>query len=494
MKKQIKITALAAAAVLCTSAMAFAAPAQLNVYGASAQGDFWVAEALPFLQSLGCKQSDGIAALNSTNTGTGKVAFTGSGTKVTYSYTEGYNCSDTAVPLDAADGKRNIIIRTGGIASLEGPLAVKLLAPLETEAAAGCAPGSRLLPTNTTIAALSDLACYPVVVGTTDLKVENINQKANDELGNAYFMPDTSNFGGGLTATQTLAVPFAFAVNTGVKARHCYDTVTASTVATKLSGFYCTDDNQCGAPATGHTRTCKATSETIDNITRAQAVQIFSGKVTNWQDLDKGFDSLATAVCLRVPGSGTHAALEKVVMTAGDTGWGAKLVGDNLPPSVDYRKTSDNMVECINGGTSDAGSVVGAIGYLDADKDLKTKTGLVKVNYNGAFPSRINVRKGVYDYYTIGQMYINPTTVNDTVGNLAVYNKLAAFIVNPLNIPGTVVMTGSGTGSTSASPYLLTATAGSKATWWATLAEMKFVRSTDLKYPAKVTPTKYVNP
>ena len=82
MKKQIKITALAAACVLSASAMAYAAPAQLNVYGASAQGDFWVSEAYPFLNSLGCKQADRTTAVGVGSASTGKITFL-SGSKET---------------------------------------------------------------------------------------------------------------------------------------------------------------------------------------------------------------------------------------------------------------------------------------------------------------------------------------------------------------------------------------------------------------------------
>lgn len=487
MKKQIKITALAAATVLGLSAAAYAAPAQLNVYGASAQGDFWVSEANPFLNSLGCKQADRTTAVGTGSASNGKITFA-SGSKVTYGYAKGYSCTDTAVPVDASTGFRDLEIRTGGIASLEGPLAVKLLAPLEDEADDGCAAGERKLLIGTTATdSLANLACYKVHVGTSDLKVENINQAANDENGIPFFMPNTSTYGSGLNADPALVVPFSFAVNTSVKARHCY-TNTVANGGTRISGFYCTDDSHCG----GGTKVCNATSETIDNLSRLQATLLFSGKVSNWQDLDKGFDSKNVVACIRVPGSGTHGAFEKTVMNAGDTGWGNAIYTDEDPagiPAIDYVKSSDNMVDCVNGGTTNAGTAIGAVGYMDADKGLGSKTGLVKVNYQGAFPSRANIRKGVYDFYTVGQLYTNPTTV--TGSTLSIYNKLKAFAQDPKNIPGTVVVSGTGT---SASPYVFNATAGTKATWWAAYGEMKYVRLNDLKYPTKVTPQKYVNP
>lgn len=515
MKKQIKIAALAGAAILSAAAMANAAPAQLNIYGASAQGDFWVSEAYPFLTSLGCKAADGKTALPTGDAANGKIALA-SGTKVKYGYAVGFNCTSAAVPVNGVTGTKDLEIRTAGIASLEGPLAVSVTSdgatpptftdslPLEPDAACSANGGNRLMANNATIAAVGDLGCYRVHVGTTDLDVANINQSATDGAPNFnnYPMPDPPVTAAGLGDDTALVVPFSFAVNTNVKARHCYDTTGG--VSTKMSGFYCTDVSQCGAPLAGHTRSCNAVSETIDNLSRNQVAELFSGQVGNWKTMNDAFDSLAVTVCLRQPGSGTQAAFEKTVMTAGDTGWGPGIAADKVlspaagKPYVDYVKSSDNMVDCIN-NTGALANRNGAVGFVDGDKNGNTlAANAVKVNYNGAFPSRINVRNGVYDFYSVGHLYTRALAVPQS----DLYPLLRDFAKNPRNIPGTVTNGGActqamlNTNPLCAQPWTLTAAAaGAKATWWATADEMKYTRgSADLTYPGAGAPVYNVKP
>lgn len=472
MKKQTKVAALAVAAVLGSSALAIAAPAQLSIYGASAQGDFWVSEANPFLISLGCKASDRTSALPSSDDANAKILVGGSTIK--FGFAKGFSCTSTLVPIDSATGQRDLEIRSAGIASLEGPLAVKKLSPIEPAADknGACAAGSRLMLKDGTNLTSANLDCYPIHVGTTDLSVENINQSAMDENWVNYYMPDPPITATGLGDDRAIIVPFTFAINKNVKARHC-----KTPAGAKISGSYCTADAQCGqtydtTTNTFGNNTCDTASTTIDTLSRTQAVQLFSGQVANWQDLGAAFDSQAVSACIRKPGSGTHAAIEKTVMNAGDTGWGNLIAGQNNPPAVNYIGSSDDMVNCINTNT-------GGVGYLDADKGLSAGTNVVKVNYNGNFPSRANIRNGAYDFYTVGHMYTNPTTVTGDTANL--YGKLRDFAQDPKNIPGTTVASGTGT---AADPYVFNIAAGKKAIWWAALKEMKFIRDTDLKFPA----------
>ncbi|KAF0219905.1 MAG: hypothetical protein FD174_1629 [Geobacteraceae bacterium] len=450
MKVQTKVATLAAAALLCAGTAN--AAVQLNIYGASAQGDFWVSEAVPFLKYLGCTTTDPANgdAYNK------KIAFN-SGSQVKYGFASGSGCDVTKVPGGSIE------IRTAGIASLEGPLAVNLNLPLENEADDGCPnAGERRLPKDKTIATgtlASSLGCYKVHVGTSDLDAANINQVAFDNAvpPKQYPLAPAGTDFSSLTADKALVVPFSFVVNKGVTARHCIDTTGART------GAYCTDATQCPSG-----NTCETTFKTINNLSRLQAVMLFSGQVPTWKYLGEYFGSAAgaqgsaaditTKVCLRVPGSGTHAVLDKMIMSAGDTGWGTSIAAYNDPtgiPSVNYVKTSDDMVTCVNGAA-------GAVGYLDADKGISATAGpnVVKVNYNGNFPSRTNIRNGVYDYYSIGLLYTNPATL--TADDATVYSNLLAFANDPANIPA------------------------SKQLWWATFGEMQYYRGTDLSFPVYI--------
>ena len=457
MKKQIKVSLTISAALLAMSGIAQAAPAELNIYGASAQYTYWNAQAAHFASTkLGCTAS---AAVN--NGGKhGFVSATG--------------CTSTLVPQNAANGNsRDLDIRYSGIASAEGPLAASKQAPLDasliisTAGACNVANGERAM-----YASSSTTVCKQVHVGTSDVAGESLTQKSSGQkfgpitTGGAFSVTmngvDTST----LIPNNTVIVPFGFFVNASVTATSC----TAG-----LTGNYATTAAQCDT-APGKGDGVLGAAATITNISREEANLLFSGYIKNWSDLGAYFTPQPVVACLRHAGSGTHSALDLTVM---NSGWGSVVAskektstsaGVKAPPFIYFNQGSGDEIKCINGNTDAAttGSLIGAIGYADADQALgvaATSQNVRQLKYNGNYPTRTAIRNGQYDFYTNAWLYTNndATDANSIVNDAT--NGLIVYAQNPLNVPA------------------------SKTNYWAAKSEMKFNRGSDVAYPGKAVAT-----
>ncbi|WP_346353660.1 phosphate ABC transporter substrate-binding protein [Azotosporobacter soli] len=120
----------------------------------------------------------------------------------------------------------------------------------------------------------------------------------------------------------------------------------------------------------------------VDNLTQQQAVDIFSGKITNWKDIG-GKDQKITIIH-RAKSSGSRSTIEQVVLN-----------GANF--------TDNAVIQDSNGAVRAAiASTPGAIGYVDAayvDQSIKA------ISYNGVKYSIDNVANGTYPVYSFGRMY-----------------------------------------------------------------------------------------
>ncbi|NVN90567.1 MAG: hypothetical protein HXX11_08155 [Desulfuromonadales bacterium] len=431
--KNMKMTALTAtAALLAIAGVAQAAPAELNIYGASAQYTYWNAQGQHYASSrLGCTAG---AAVNNG----GKHGFVSA-----------TNCTSTLVPVNAATGHRDLDIRYSGIASAEGVLAVSKQAPQDATLATGCnvANGERLM-----YASSSTLVCKQVHVGTSDVAGESLAQNSSGQklgpMGGGAFSASFSGVStAGLTPNNTVVVPFGFFVNSAVTAKTC----TAG-----LVGNYCLANTDCDTAPANATGTCGAAA-TITNISREEAAMIFSQQVGDWSDLGSYFTAQPVVACLRHAGSGTHATLDLAVM---NTSWGAGIATSESAGSVWFNQGSGDEIKCINGATTatPTGSLIGAIGYADGDQAVgvaNTSQNVKQLKYNGFYPTRTAIRNGLYDFYSNAWLYTNgPTT------GLAA--DLVAYAQDPANVPA------------------------SKANYWAAVAEMKYNKSADNTYPAYV--------
>lgn len=122
---------------------------------------------------------------------------------------------------------------------------------------------------------------------------------------------------------------------------------------------------------------------TVDSLTKAQLVDIFTGKVTNWSEV--GGNDIKIQIVNRPASSGTRATFESYAL-------GMKT--DDLPGSI--QEDSSGTVKKLVGETP------GAIGYLALsylDETVKT------VKYDGVEATEENVTNGTYPVWAYQHMY-----------------------------------------------------------------------------------------
>ncbi|MHB8758039.1 MAG: phosphate ABC transporter substrate-binding protein [Bacillota bacterium] len=121
---------------------------------------------------------------------------------------------------------------------------------------------------------------------------------------------------------------------------------------------------------------------TVDNLTKAQLVDIFTGKVTNWKDV--GGQNQAIAIIGRSPASGSRATIKATIL--GDKDFDPK--GAVLNSSGDVRKA--------------VATTPGAIGYVDlafVDSSIKA------IKVDGVACTADNVVSGQYKIYANEHLY-----------------------------------------------------------------------------------------
>jgi len=121
----------------------------------------------------------------------------------------------------------------------------------------------------------------------------------------------------------------------------------------------------------------------VDNLTKQQLIDIFTGKVTNWKDV--GGNDQKIQIINRPSSSGTRATFEKYAL-------GQK--SEDLPGSI--QEESSGTVRKLVGETP------GAIGYLALsylDDSIKT------VQYEGVDANEDNIANGTYPVWAYEHMY-----------------------------------------------------------------------------------------
>jgi ABC-type phosphate transport system substrate-binding protein len=285
------------------------------------------------------------------------------------------------------------------------------------------------------------LGCYKVTVGASDVKGESFLQasqglmfgsKPYDTVTtdavtttggyNPYYDRSTVfvNSNGLDTSSITkvyspVIVPFAFYVNNGVLM----------------------------ADGTTH----------VTNLTRLQAVSLFSGGIKNWSDFGPAYKSQHATICLRHAGSGSHATLDGAVMNGGAWGSGLVQIANNANEDATgmlnaYDNTAADVI--FNDGTGDelqcVSNYAGAVGYADADAAYGKASSypgifpngaasgsIAPINYQGAAPTATNIINGVYDFWTKEQMYVSNTA---TTAEASIVNKMQGYLNNSAHLVG----------------------------------------------------------
>jgi hypothetical protein len=444
MKKVINI-AVIAAALTGAAVTAQAANIEINMYGASAQRDYWNAMAPDYLGV-----TKGCITVRRAQIDSNNVVHKGS---------------------DCPDGNEYYINYTS-VASMEGVLAAIEQAPIDSALNDTCGGDNALreiadslncvFPTTGTGSCPATKVCRDITGGTSDVEASAFVQKTHGrKFGHRPLSTTNTYVNNDLTTYQPLdvsafenykptIVPFAFYANSSI-----------------------------------------GTSGDKGNLSRTQAVNLFGRKVASWNEL-KGFGGVVKDVqlCYRHAGSGTHATLDMVVFrddtksgvapfvcppasgswsVTCDNGTPVDYVGGTLPTSCDpadmlrnpcdvmglnyedatigkfntkeetvtapfayyYQSSSSTrtgeagMKECVetNGGRALNPSAL-AIGYMDADTLESTKIkrmkyqGVPAVDVENAALGLTNdyINNGSYDFWSAQNVYVKkpvPTEVVD---------------------------------------------------------------------------------
>jgi len=121
---------------------------------------------------------------------------------------------------------------------------------------------------------------------------------------------------------------------------------------------------------------------TVDSLTKAQATDIFTGKVTNWKEV--GGKDAKISIIGRAASSGTRLNVEKIVMD-----------GKKMTDAAAAQDSTGNLLTGV-------GQTPGAIGYIDA---AYLKDTVKALKYNGVAYSMEAVISGQYPIYSFEHMY-----------------------------------------------------------------------------------------
>ena len=244
--------------------------------------------------------------------------------------------------------------------------------------------------------------------------------------------------------------------------------------------MYCYDDAQCGGSAGSHTYCVKST---IDNLSRLQAVALYSGGIANWSDFGASYaeESWPVTLCLRHAGSGTSATLDWAVMEGNGWGtalWRAKIVRLPVPaPYIYFNDGTWNMKNCLSWANGDSANGTGAgydalagsehgggVGYMDSD-NVDT-TDYVQIKLDGVRASRMAMHDGIYEYWTINRMYV-PSGLTQAIVDF--YAQMLAAINNPANITNANV-------------------GGARGNYYGASVELNFPKGTSSAFPYSYAP------
>jgi phosphate transport system substrate-binding protein len=126
----------------------------------------------------------------------------------------------------------------------------------------------------------------------------------------------------------------------------------------------------------------------VDNLTKAQLIDIFTGKITNWKDV--GGNDMKIQVINRPKSSGTRASFKRYALDGKDEVEGTALTEDSSGAVKKIIQTTD-----------------GSIGYL-ASSYLSTeanKAGLKVMKLDGVEMSKDNITSGKYNIWSYEHMY-----------------------------------------------------------------------------------------
>jgi ABC-type phosphate transport system substrate-binding protein len=452
MKKTAKVLAVTASLV-ALAGVANAATYDINIYGASAQFNFWKAAASNYLGagSLGCT----VGSFSTDSSGNHGIV-------------TGTACTNPNGIANFVAGS-TVNIRVSKKASYDGIWAVQgvkdTTLPNPADVTLACQNADAT--TRQMYPAALPTDCFKVTVGASDVKGPSFLQ------GSKGLMKGSQAYVASVTDTNYNPVYNRTTTFTGTSGIDDSNIVQNYSPVAVPFGFYVHNDvTNNGTP--------------ITNLTRLQAVSLFAGGIKNWSDFGPSFANLKTAVCMRHAGSGSHATLDAAVMNGGVWGSGLIKVANNsfdnaATPRIAYNANKTDIY--FNDGTGDEMNCInrisGSVGYMDADSGYQKRTAnsgifannaaalassgvgnnIYPINYQGVAPSRDNIVYGLYDFWSAEQMYVSNTA---TDSEKAIVADMNSYLNNGAHLVG-----------------------ASFEGYWAAAADIKPTKAGDLSYPSR---------
>ena len=134
----------------------------------------------------------------------------------------------------------------------------------------------------------------------------------------------------------------------------------------------------------------------IDDLTKDQIKDIFSGKVTNWNQIKKADGTTGPdkeiLIIHRTSGSGTRATFEKTILDGDKT-----LENDSIGVTQDSNGAVLTAMKQNDGAISYLG-----LAYMNT---AEAKEVLTSVKINGVSDDEANIKNGSYPFWSYGHMY-----------------------------------------------------------------------------------------
>lgn len=148
----------------------------------------------------------------------------------------------------------------------------------------------------------------------------------------------------------------------------------------------------------------------VDNLTKAQAADIFMGKITNWEDV--GGQDLKITVVHRPDSSGSRKLVKQIV-----------LDNQEFTKEGVTQDSSKTVAEAV-------GTTAGSIGYVDIPY-IKGNDKIKALKLDGNEYSADNIKAGKYPLYGIEHMYTKKDNNNPAVKAFIEFIMSSEFLNKP---------------------------------------------------------------
>jgi len=148
----------------------------------------------------------------------------------------------------------------------------------------------------------------------------------------------------------------------------------------------------------------------VDNLTKAQAADIFMGKITNWKDV--GGQDLKITVVHRPDSSGSRKLVKQIV-----------LDNQEFTKEGVTQDSSKTVAEAV-------GTTAGSIGYVDIPY-IKGNDKIKALKLDGNEYSADNIKAGKYPLYGIEHMYTKKDNNNPAVKAFIEFIMSSEFLNKP---------------------------------------------------------------